>query len=247
MRPALAARARPVTPCPPVSDLELQALRLSLRVAATATLATLPVALLLALALARGRWRGKALLEAAINLPLVLPPVVIGYALLVAFGRQGPLGRWLDEWFGITFVFTFRGAVLAAAVMALPLMVRALRQALEAIDRGLEDAARTLGASRLDAFTSVSLPLAAPGLLSGAVLGFAASLGEFGATITFVSNVPGETQTLPLAIYTALQSPDGEAAALRLVGCSVVLALGALALAQWSHRRMARWLGQEAA
>jgi molybdate transport system permease protein len=230
-----------------VSDLELQALRLSLRVAATATLATLPLALLLALALARGRWRGKALLEAAINLPLVLPPVVIGYALLIAFGRQGPLGRWLNEWFGITFVFTFRGAVLAAAVMALPLMVRAVRQALEAIDRGLEDAARTLGASRLDAFASVTLPLAAPGLLSGAVLGFAASLGEFGATITFVSNVPGQTQTLPLAIYTALQSPDGEASALRLVGCSVLLALGALALAQWSHRRVARWLGQEAA
>ena len=230
-----------------MSDLELQALRLSLRVAATATLATLPLALLLALALARGRWRGKALLEAAINLPLVLPPVVIGYALLIAFGRQGPLGRWLNEWFGITFVFTFRGAVLAAAVMALPLMVRAVRQALEAIDRGLEDAARTLGASRLDAFASVTLPLAAPGLLSGAVLGFAASLGEFGATITFVSNVPGQTQTLPLAIYTALQSPDGEASALRLVGCSVLLALGALALAQWSHRRVARWLGQEAA
>lgn len=230
-----------------MSDLELQALRLSLRVAATATLATLPLALLLALALARGRWRGKALLEAAINLPLVLPPVVIGYALLIAFGRQGPLGRWLNEWFGITFVFTFRGAVLAAAVMALPLMVRAVRQALEAIDRGLEDAARTLGASRLDAFASVTLPLAAPGLLSGAVLGFAASLGEFGATITFVSNVPGQTQTLPLAIYTALQSPDGEASALRLVGCSVLLALGALALAQWSHHRVARWLGQEAA
>jgi molybdate transport system permease protein len=230
-----------------VSELELQALQLSLRVAATATALSLPVALLLALALARGRWRGKALLEATVNLPLVLPPVVIGYALLIAFGRQGPLGRWLHDVFGLTFVFTFRGAVLAAAVMSLPLMVRAVRQALEAIDRGLEDAARTLGASRLDAFASVSLPLAAPGLLSGAVLGFAASLGEFGATITFVSNVPGQTQTLPLAIYTALQSADGEAAALRLVACSVALALAALALAQWSHRRMARWLGQEPA
>jgi molybdate transport system permease protein len=227
-----------------LTPLELQALWLSLQVAATATALTLPVALLLALALARGRWRGKALLEAAVNLPLVLPPVVIGYALLVGFGRQGPLGRWLNEWFGITFVFTFRGAVLAAAVMALPLMVRAVRQALEAVDRGLEDAARTLGASRLDAFASVTLPLAAPGLLSGAVLGFAASLGEFGATITFVSNVPGQTQTLPLAIYSALQSADGEAAALRLVACSVLLAIGALALAQWGHRRVADWLGQ---
>jgi len=227
-----------------LTPLELQALWLSLQVAATATALTLPVALLLALALARGRWPGKALLEAAVNLPLVLPPVVIGYALLLGFGRQGPLGRWLHEWLGISFVFSFRGAVLAAAVMALPLMVRAVRQALEAVDRGLEDAARTLGASRLDAFASVTLPLAAPGLLSGAVLGFAASLGEFGATITFVSNVPGQTQTLPLAIYSALQSADGEAAALRLVACSVLLAIAALALAQWSHRRVAGWLGQ---
>ncbi len=226
-----------------MTEIERQALWLSLQVATAATVLTLPVALLLALALARGRWPGKALLEALVNLPLVLPPVVIGYALLVAFGRRGPVGRWLHDWFDISFVFTFRGAVLAAAVMALPLMVRAVRQALEAVDRGLEDAARTLGASRIDAFASVTLPLAAPGLLSGAVLGFAAALGEFGATITFVSNVPGQTQTLPLAIYSALQSADGEAAALRLVACSVVLALAALALAQWSHRRMARWLG----
>ncbi|WP_309626220.1 molybdate ABC transporter permease subunit [Methylibium sp.] len=227
-----------------MTEVERQALWLSLQVASVATLVSLPVAVALALALARGRWPGKALLEALVNLPLVLPPVVIGYALLVGFGRQGPLGSWLHEWFGITFVFTFRGAVLAAAVMALPLMVRAVRQALEAVDRGLEDAARTLGASRLDALASVTLPLAAPGLLSGAVLGFAASLGEFGATITFVSNVPGQTQTLPLAIYSALQSADGGAAAARLVGMSIVLALAALALAQWGHRRLARWLGQ---
>ncbi|WP_309639240.1 molybdate ABC transporter permease subunit [Methylibium sp.] len=227
-----------------MTEVERQALWLSLQVASVATLVSLPVAVALALALARGRWPGKALLEALVNLPLVLPPVVIGYALLVGFGRQGPLGSWLHEWFGITFVFTFRGAVLAAAVMALPLMVRAVRQALEAVDRGLEDAARTLGASRLDALASVTLPLAAPGLLSGAVLGFAASLGEFGATITFVSNVPGQTQTLPLAIYSALQSADGGAAAARLVGISIVLALAALALAQWGHRRLARWLGQ---
>jgi len=229
-----------------MSELELQALWLSLKVATVATLVALPVAVALAWALARGRWPGKALLEALVNLPLVLPPVVIGYALLLLFGRQGPFGRWLHEVFGLTFVFTFRGAVLAAAVMALPLMVRAVRQALEAVDGGLEDAARSLGATRLDAIASVTLPLAAPGLLSGAVLGFAASLGEFGATITFVSNVPGQTQTLPLAIYSALQSADGEAAALRLVLCSVGLALGALTLAQWSHRRVATWLGQGA-
>ncbi|HEU4458519.1 MAG TPA: molybdate ABC transporter permease subunit [Methylibium sp.] len=228
-----------------MSELEQQALLLSLRVAATATLFALPIATALAWLLARPRWPGKPLLEAAINLPLVLPPVVIGYALLLAFGRRGPLGAWLHDWLGISFVFTFRGAVLAAAVMALPLMVRAVRQALEAVDGGLEDAARSLGASRLDAVASVTLPLAAPGLLSGAVLGFAASLGEFGATITFVSNVPGQTQTLPLAIYSALQSADGEQAALRLVLCSVVLALLALALAQWSHRRLARWLGAQ--
>lgn len=228
-----------------MTEVEREALWLSLRVAASATLLTLPVALGLAFALARGRWRGKSLLEALVNLPLVLPPVVIGYALLISFGRQGPLGRWLHDVFGVTFVFTFRGAVLAAAVMAMPLMVRAIRQAVEAVDRGLEDAARTLGASRLDAFASVTLPLTAPGLLSGAVLGFAASLGEFGATITFVSNVPGQTQTLPLAIYSALQSADGDAAAARLVLISAVLAFAALALAQWSHRRLRRWMGQD--
>lgn len=228
-----------------MTDIEREALWLSLRVAACATLVTLPVALGLAFALARGRWRGKSLLEAMVNLPLVLPPVVIGYALLISFGRQGWLGRWLHDVFGLSFVFTFRGAVLAACVMALPLMVRAIRQAVEAVDRGLEDAARTLGASRLDAFASVTLPLTAPGLLSGAVLGFAASLGEFGATITFVSNVPGQTQTLPLAIYSALQSADGDAAAARLVLISAALAFTALALAQWSHRRLRRWMGQD--
>jgi molybdate transport system permease protein len=229
-----------------MTEVERQALWLSLQVATLATLVALPLALGLAFALARGRWPGKALLETLVNLPLVLPPVVIGYALLISLGRQGWLGRWLHETLGISFVFSFRGAVLAAAVMALPLMVRSLRQAIEAVDRGIEAAARTLGATRLDAFCSVTLPLTAPGLLSALLLGFAASLGEFGATITFVSNVPGQTQTLPLAIYSALQSPDGEAAAARLVLCSVVLAFAALGLAQWSHRRMQRWLGQEA-
>ena len=230
-----------------ISELERQAVWLSLKVASAAVLSGLPLALALAWPLARRRFPGKALLEALVSLPLVLPPVVIGYALLVSFGRQGPVGRVLHEVFGWQFVFTFRGAVLVAIVMALPLMVRAMRQALEAVDSGLEAAARTLGASRAGVFWSITLPLMAPGVLSGAVLGFAASLGEFGATITFVSNVPGETQTLPLAIYSALQQPDGDAAAARLVALSVVAALAALALAQWCHQRLQRWLGQTGA
>ena len=230
-----------------ISELERQAVWLSLKVASAAVLFGLPLALALAWPLARRRFPGKALLEALVSLPLVLPPVVIGYALLVSFGRQGPVGRALHEVFGWQFVFTFRGAVLVAIVMALPLMVRAMRQALEAVDSGLEAAARTLGASRAGVFWSITLPLMAPGVLSGAVLGFAASLGEFGATITFVSNVPGETQTLPLAIYSALQQPDGDAAAARLVALSVVAALAALALAQWCHQRLQRWLGQTGA
>jgi molybdate transport system permease protein len=229
-----------------MSPLEWQALWLSFKVASLAVLITLPLAVLLAWWLARVQWRGKLVLEALVNLPLVLPPVVIGYLLLVLFGRQGPVGKLLHDWFGLTFVFTFRGAVLVAIVMALPLMVGAIRQALEAVDTGLEDAARTLGASRRDVITSIVLPLSLPGLLSGSVLGFASSLGEFGATITFVSNVPGETQTLPLAIYSALQSPGGEAAAARLVICAMVLALVALLLARVSHTRMQRWLGRGA-
>jgi molybdate transport system permease protein len=228
----------------PPSELERQALLLSLQVALAAVCMALPLAVALAWLLGRGKFWGKAALEAVVNLPLVLPPVVIGYALLVIFGRQGVLGRWLSNTFDWQFVFTFRGAVLAAAVMALPLMVRAIRQSLEAVDGGLEAAARTLGASRARVFATVTVPLMTPGLLSGAVLGFAASLGEFGATITFVSNVPGETQTLPLAIYSALQQPGGDEAAARLVLLAVLLALAALALAQWCHRRMQRWLGQ---
>jgi molybdate transport system permease protein len=227
-----------------ISEVERQAVWLSLQVALLAVLFGLPVALALAWPLARKRFPGKTLLEALVNLPLVLPAVVTGYALLVTFGRQGPIGRFLYDVFGWQFVFTFRGAVLAAGVMALPLMVRAMRQALEAVDTGYEAAARTLGASRAEVFAIITVPLMAPGLLSGAVLGFAESLGEFGATITFVSNVPGQTQTLPLAIYSALQQPGGEGAAARLVGLAVAAAFGALALAQWSHRRVQRWLGQ---
>jgi molybdate transport system permease protein len=229
-----------------MSEIERQALWLSLQVALAAVAFATPVALALAWTVARARLPGKVVIEAIVNLPLVLPPVVIGYALLVSFGRNAPLGRWLHESFGWQFVFTFRGAVLAAAVMALPLMVRAMRQALEAVDTGLEAAARTLGASRAVIFTTITLPLMAPGLLSGAVLGFAASLGEFGATITFVSNVPGQTQTLPLAIYSALQQPGGDEAAARLVLCAVLLAVSALALSQWCHKRMRLWLGQAA-
>jgi len=229
-----------------MSDIERQALWLSLQVALAAVALAMPIALALAWTLARAHFAGKVVLEAIVNLPLVLPPVVIGYALLITFGRQGALGRWLHATFGWQFVFTFRGAVLAAAVMALPLIVRAMRQALEAVDTGLEAAARTLGASRAFVFTSITLPLMAPGLLSGAVLGFAASLGEFGATITFVSNVPGQTQTLPLAIYSALQQPGGDDAAARLVLWAVLLAGAALALAQWFHKRMRIWLGQAA-
>lgn len=230
-----------------MTPLETEALWLSFQVASLAVLIGLPLSLGLAWLLARTAWPGKAVLEALVNLPLVLPPVVVGYLLLVAFGRHGFIGAWLYKFFGLTFVFTFRGAVLVAVVMALPLMVRAIRQALEAVDGGLEQAARTLGAGRRDVYASVVVPLAAPGLLSGAVLGFAASLGEFGATITFVSNVPGETQTLPLAIYAALQTPGGEAVAARLVACAMALAVAALVLAQWSHTRMQRWLGRSAA
>lgn len=229
-----------------MTALEREAIWLSFQVASLAVLLGLPLAFGLAWLLARTRWPGKAVLDALVNLPLVLPPVVVGYLLLLAFGRHGFIGSVLYKLFGISFVFTFRGVVLAAIVMTLPLMVRAVRQALEAVDGGLEQAARTLGATPRDVVTSIVIPLATPGLLSGAVLGFAASLGEFGAIITFVSNVPGETQTLPLAIYAALQSPGGDAAAARLVAFSIALAVAALGLAQWSHRRMQRWLGRAA-
>jgi len=220
-----------------ITELERQAVGVSLRVAGTAVAFGLPLSLALAWPLARKRFPGKTLLEALVSLPLVLPPVVIGYALLVSFGRQGPIGRFLHDVFGWQFVFTFRGAVLAATVMALPLMVRAMRQALEAVDTGYEAAARTLGASRLGVFCSITLPLMAPGLLSGAVLGFAASLGEFGATITFVSNIPGETQTLSAAIYTYTNIPGGDAAAGRLVIVAIVIALAALVVSEWFARR----------
>jgi molybdate transport system permease protein len=208
-----------------------------LRVSAVAIAAALPVAFGLAWLLARGRFPGKVILDALVHLPLVLPPVVTGWMLLLAFGTNGPAGRFFAEWLGITFMFRWTGAALAAAVMALPLMVRAMRLSIEAVDRRLEAAARTLGAGPWRTFFTVTLPLTLPGVLAGLVLGFARSIGEFGATITFVSNIPGETQTLPLAIYAGLQMPGGESAVMRLAIMSVLLSLGALVASETLARR----------
>jgi molybdate transport system permease protein len=221
-----------------LSDLEREAIALSLRVAVWAVAAGLPAALAVAWLLARRDFPGKTLLNGVVHLPLVLPPVVVGYLLLLTFGRNGVVGGWLHEALGITIAFTWQGAALAAAVMAFPLMVRAIRLSLEAVDTRLESAARTLGAGRLEVFATITLPLTAPGLLAGAILGFARSLGEFGATITFVSNIPGETRTLPLALYSLVQQPDGEAGALRIAAISVVLALVALAASELLARRV---------
>jgi len=204
------------------------------------TLCTLPIALFLSLALANRRYMGRNLLNAVVHLPLVLPPVVTGYALLIFFGRQGAIGAWLADSFGIVLAFKWTGAVLAASVMSLPLMVRPIVLSLEATDTRLNAAAATLGASRLLIFLTITLPLAAPGLLAATVLGFAKSLGEFGATVTFVANIPGETRTLPNAIYTQLQIPGAENAVLQLAVLSVVLSLVALLLAEWLGWRLNR-------
>ena len=220
-----------------LSPEEWEIVALSLKVGGVAVLATLPIAFGLAWILARYRFPGRVVLDALVHLPLVLPPVVTGWLLLIAFGPLGPVGRWLESWFGMTLMFRWTGAALAAAIMALPLMVRAMRLSIEGIDRRLEGAARTLGAGRWHAFRTISLPLALPGILAALVLGFARSIGEFGATITFVSNSPGETRTLPLAIYSALQVPGGEAMVTRLALLSVVLSLGALVLSEWLVRR----------
>jgi molybdate transport system permease protein len=212
---------------------------LSLRVSLVAILCALPVAFALAWVLARLRFAGKVVVDALVHLPLVLPPVVIGWLLLIAFAPAGPIGAPLQRWLGISLLFRWTGAALAAAIMALPLMVRSIRLSLEAIDPRLEAAARTLGAGRIDTFLSVTLPLAWPGVLAGMVLGFARSLGEFGATITFVSNVPGETATLPLAIYAALQVPGQEAVVWRLAAISVALSLCALVVSELLVRQAA--------
>ncbi|MBS0477407.1 MAG: molybdate ABC transporter permease subunit [Proteobacteria bacterium] len=216
---------------------ELEVIALSLKVSGVAVAACLPVAFCLAWLLARGRFPGRVLLDALVHLPLVLPPVVTGWLLLLAFGNNGPAGRWLSETFGVTLMFRWTGAALAAAVMALPLMVRAMRLSIEAVDRRLEQAAETLGASPTRVFATITLPLALPGLLAGAVLGFARSLGEFGATITFVSNIPGETRTLPIAIYGALQIPGSEAEVARLSLIAVALSLAALVASEMLARR----------
>ncbi len=223
-----------------LSPDEWTALALSLRVAAVAVLASLPLAVLAAYLLARWRFPGIAIVDGLIHLPLTLPPVVTGYLLLLTFGRRGPVGGWLEEVFGLVLAFRWTGAALAAAIMAFPLMVRAIRLAIEAVDPKLEQAAATLGAPRAWVFATVTLPLILPGVIAGAILGFAKAMGEFGATITFVSNIPGQTQTLPSAIYTFLQVPGGDAAALRLVAVSVAVAMAALALSEILARRAAR-------
>lgn len=224
---------------------EWTAVRLSLKVAFWAVAASLPFGVAVALLLARGRFWGKALLNGAVHLPLILPPVVTGYALLLGFGRQGPFGSFLAEQFGIVFAFRWTGAALAAAVMGFPLMVRAIRLSIESVDRRLEQAAGTLGANPLQVFLTVTLPLILPGILAGTVLAFAKAMGEFGATITFVSNIPGETQTLPSAIYTFLQVPGGEGGALRLTAVSVAIAMAALVISEFLARRAGRGAGAD--
>ena len=226
------------------SPQEWEAIRLSLSVAGRSVLFGLPVAIAMAYLLSRRRFLGRPLLDAVVHLPLVMPPVVVGWGLLLLFGVRGPLGSLLNDWFGVRLAFTSAGAALATAVMAFPLMVRAIRLSLEGVDPGLEQAAQTLGAGALDRFCTVTLPLMAPGILSGVVVAFAAGLGEFGAVITFASNIEGQTQTLPLAIYAATQVPGGEATAAKLSAVSFVLAIGGLLLAELIARRMHRLLGQ---
>ncbi|KOC92899.1 molybdate ABC transporter permease subunit [Winslowiella iniecta] len=220
-----------------LSDAEWQAIELSLKVSTLAVIFSLPLGILMAWILVRCDFPGKALLDSVIHLPLVLPPVVVGYLLLVAMGRRGFIGEGLYHWFGFSFAFSWRGAALASAVVAFPLMVRAIRLALEAVDTRLEQAARTLGAGRWRVFFTITLPLTLPGIIVGTVLGFARSLGEFGATITFVSNIPGETRTIPLAMYTLIETPGAEGAAARLCVIAIVLALASLLVSEW----LARW------
>ncbi|EEX65070.1 molybdate ABC transporter permease subunit [Vibrio metoecus] len=226
-----------------LTEYEWAALVLSLKVAGYATLWLLPIGIVLAWVLARTSFVGKGLIDSLVHLPLVLPPVVIGYLLLISMGRQGFIGQWLYQVFGLSFSFSWRGAVLACMVIALPLMVRSIRLSLESVDQKLEQAARTLGASPLRVFFTITLPLTLPGILTGVMLAFARSLGEFGATISFVSNIPGETQTIPLAMFTFLETPGSEMEAARLCVLSIVIALGSLFTSEWLSRRMKHHLG----
>ncbi|KAB7897877.1 molybdate ABC transporter permease subunit [Rouxiella sp. S1S-2] len=226
-----------------LSEYEWQAVVLSIKIASLAVVISLPLGILMAWILVRCRFPGKSLLDSVIHLPLVLPPVVIGYLLLVVMGRRGIIGEWLYDWFGFSVSFSWKGAVLASAVMAFPLMVRAIRQSLEAIDTRLEQAAKTLGASVWKVFFTITLPLSLPGIIVGIVLSFARSLGEFGATITFVSNIPGETRTIPLAMYTLIQTPGAEGAAARLCTLAILLSLAALLISDLLARRSRKHLG----
>lgn len=225
---------------------ELVAIHLSLKIALVATAASLPPGLLVAWALARRDFWGKTLLNGLVHLPLILPPVVTGYLLLLLMGRKGPIGSMLDQWFGIVFAFRWTGAALAAGIMGFPLLVRAIRLSIELIDRRLEQAAVTLGASPVWVFITITLPLAMPGIVAGVILSFGKALGEFGATITFVSNIPGETQTIPTAIYTYTNIPGGDIAALRLVVISIIISMAALILSELFARRIsAKVMGDE--
>ncbi|NBN05335.1 molybdate ABC transporter permease subunit [Proteus sp. G2665] len=226
-----------------LSEYEWQAIILSLKVSTVAVIISLPFGIFMAWFLVRVRFPGKSLLDSIIHLPLVLPPVVVGYLLLISMGRRGFIGEWLYDWFGFSFTFSWRGAALASAVVAFPLMVRAIRLALEAVDQRMEQAARTLGASPLRVFFTITLPLSMPGIIAGIVLAFARSLGEFGATITFVSNIPGETRTIPLAMYTLIETPGAEMDAARLCVIAIILALVSLMASEWLTRWGRKRLG----
>lgn len=221
-----------------LTPAEIEALLLSLRISGVAVACALPFAIIVATALALGRFPGRFILDAIVHLPLILPPVVMGYLLLIAMGTRAPLGTWLYETFDLRFVFSWTGAALASAIVSFPFQVRAIRLSLENVNHGLYQAAETLGAGPIDRFFSLTLPLALPGIIAGAITAFAASLGEFGAIITFVSNIPGETRTLPLAIYTAIQTPGGELAAARLAALSIGLAFTGLLLSEMALRRI---------
>lgn len=234
----------PENPSAVLSPAEIQALLLSLRISAVAVVCALPIALALAALLAHRRFLGKSIVDGALHLPMVLPPVVVGYLLLLLLGTRAPVGAWLLEHLGIRFAFSWTGAALASGIITFPFQFRAIRLSIEAIDSGIGQAAETLGAGTLDRFVNLTLPLALPGIIAGAVTAFAACLGEFGAIITFVSNIPGETRTLPLAIYSAIQSPGGEAEAARLAALSIVLALIGVTLAEFADRRVRLFAGR---